>query len=245
MAKRKLKIIKLETVDSTNTYLKTLAEKGEREGCVVVARRQTSGRGRHGRSFFSPADTGLYMSVLLRPEVSVKEALFITGMTAVATASAIETVSNKKCGIKWVNDIFVEGKKVAGILCEGSFDHDADKVNYVIVGIGVNLCQPKEDFPIELREIATSLGDGSVRDALLEQILYRLFALYDELPSHDFLTEYKERSVLLGKRVKVLGNEGIEGVAIDIDGECRLILKTDSGETVSLSSGEVSVRLTQ
>lgn len=243
MAKRKLKIIKLESVDSTNTYLKSLAEKGESEGCVVTARHQTMGRGRRGKSFFSPSDTGLYMSILVRPEISVDDSLFITSMTAVALSRAIEAVCDKKCGIKWVNDIFIDCKKVAGILCEGSFDHTADKVNYVIVGIGVNLCQPKEDFPHELREIATSLGEDDIGDELFEKILTEFFNLYEQLPSHDFLNEYKERSILLNKRIEVLGNETVLGTALDIDDKCRLILKTDNGEIKVISSGEVSVKL--
>lgn len=241
----KLKIIELETVDSTNTYLRALAEKGEREGCIVTATEQTAGRGRRGKSFFSPADTGLYMSILIRPELSVEDSLFITPMTAVATARAIEAVTNKKCGIKWVNDIYIGEKKVSGVLCEASFDHAADKVNYVIVGIGINLAAPRGEFPEELRHIATNLGDATIKKQLLERVTEEFFTLYGTLPRTDFLGEYRRRSVLIGKRVEVLGNESFFGTAIDFDERCRLILKTDGGEIKVLSSGEVSTKLSK
>ncbi len=243
MIKNNCKIIKLKKIDSTNTYLKAMAENGEAEGCVVVAKEQTMGRGRRGKSFFSPADTGLYMSILVRPEFSIEDSLFLTSMTAVATARAIESVCNKRCGIKWVNDIYVDEKKVAGILCEGSFNHLEGRVNYVVVGIGVNLSNPKNGFPDELKNIAASLECNNIRDELTYRIIDEFFSLYKTDTLGEFIEEYKSRSVLTGKRIEVLGSQSFEGTAIGIDDQCRLIVQKDNGLTVELSSGEVSTKI--
>lgn len=243
MTKRILKITNLKTIDSTNTYLRALAESGEGEGRVVIADEQTAGRGRRGKTFFSPSAVGLYMSILIRPACSVEDSLFITPMTATAAARAIERISGKKCGIKWVNDIYIDGKKVSGILCEASFDHKENKVNYVVVGIGINLDVPKGGFPKELEDIATSLGDAGLRDRLAESVVEEFFSLYDTMPSRDFISEYKDRSVLIGKRVEILGSEPFVAEVLDIDGECRLIVKDDKGEVKVLSSGEISTKI--
>lgn len=243
MKERKIRIIKIKKIDSTNTYLRTLAENGTDEGCVVTANEQTAGRGRRGKTFFSPSDTGLYMSILIRPEFSVENSLFLTSMTAVATARAIERVTGIKCGIKWVNDIYVGDKKVSGILCEASFDHTSDRVNYVIVGIGINAMTPKNDFPEELKDIATSLGYEDIRESLLTAVVEEFFDLYDKMPSRQFLKEYRNRSMLIGKRVEILGNYPFSAQVLDIDGDCHLVVMDDSGEIKALSSGEVSAKI--
>ena len=140
-------VIALKTVGSTNAYLRELAQKGASEGTLVVSSEQTSGHGRRGRSFFSPSDTGIYLSVLLRPKVSVNEAVKITSAAAVAVCFALE----KECGIspeiKWVNDIFVNGKKAAGILTEAAFDMDNGALDYVCLAIGINVFPPENGFP--------------------------------------------------------------------------------------------------
>ena len=243
MAKRKIKIIELKSVGSTNTYAKSLAEKGEAEGLIIIADEQTEGRGRSGKSFFSPAETGLYMSILVRPNISVEESLAITSITAIAAARAIESVANIQCGIKWVNDIYIDYKKVAGILTEGSFDYKADKVNYVIVGIGINLEKPENDFPDELKNVATSLGNKKIKTALYKKIAEEFFGLLNSLPSKEYIKEYKSRSIILNKRIEVLANERYFATAVDIDDECRLKIITENGEERLLSSGEVSLKI--
>lgn len=240
--KRNLKIQRLKTVDSTNTYLKALAEQGGEEGLIVIADEQTLGRGRRGKSFFSPSETGLYMSILIRPEFSVEDSLFITSMTAVAVAKAIENVSKRKCGIKWVNDIYVDQKKVSGILCEGSFDYKANKTNYVIVGIGVNISTPEGGFPDDIKCIATGLDSGDIKEALISNISEEFFRLYDALPSHKYMEEYRERSIVIGERICVIGERSFECTAIDIDEKCQLLVKDDSGNLNTLSSGEISIK---
>lgn len=231
---------RFKTLDSTNTYLKSLAEKGEKEGTVIVADAQEKGRGRRGKSFFSPADTGLYMSFLLRPKLPPEEALFITTATAVAVARAIESVTKKRALIKWVNDVYLDERKVAGILTESAFSADSKSLDYVVVGIGVNI--NTKNFPDEIKDIATSLGESDVRDDLLQNILLEFSHLYSHFPSHSFFEEYKSRSLLIGKEIEIV-DDGRCGVVYGINDDCHLLVRLNSGEKISLSSGEVSTRL--
>lgn len=229
-----------KTLDSTSTFLKALAEEGEREGVVVIADEQTAGRGRRGRSFYSPDSSGLYMSFLLRPSLPPSEALFITTATAVAVSRAIESLYDKKAEIKWVNDILIDGKKAAGILTEASFSGDSSRLDYVIVGVGVNVTTSA--FPDEIKDIAISLGEDR-KEALAGAILEEFRKIYDSFPEHTFFEEYKSRSAVIGREIEILGEERRFGRALGIDGECRLEVMLDSGEVVRLSSGEVSTRI--
>ena len=128
-----------EELDSTNSYLKEMAAKGAQEGTIIIANRQSAGRGRLGRSFFSPEEKGIYMSILLRPDISLERAVLITSMAAVAVAEAIEQVSGIQTKIKWVNDIFLNKKKVCGILTEAGIDAETGTLEYAVLGIGVNV----------------------------------------------------------------------------------------------------------
>ena len=147
----------LEEIDSTNRYVKQLGAAGAPEGRVVIANRQSAGRGRLGRSFFSPGEKGIYMSVLLRPEIELERAVLITSMAAVAVARAIERVSDIPAKIKWVNDIFLNRKKVCGILTESGINAETGKLEYAVLGIGVNV--GSMEFPEELKGIATSVSN--------------------------------------------------------------------------------------
>ena len=133
-----LDISVFSSVTSTNTILKEMAEQGAKEGTVIIAEEQTAGRGRTGKQFYSPKGTGIYISILLRPDIPAEESLFLTTSAAVATARAIEDVSDKRALIKWVNDIYLEDKKTCGILTEGAFNVETGKLDYAIVGIGIN-----------------------------------------------------------------------------------------------------------
>ncbi len=237
-----------ETLSSTNTLCKEAAENGEKEGLVIVASAQTEGKGRRGRSFFSPGGTGVYMSILLRPTLLGSDALHITTAAAVAVAEGIEAVSGKKAEIKWVNDIFVGGRKVSGILTEGSSDLETGRLSYAVLGIGVNVLPPEGGFPKELAGIADSLFEkdaGEFRNALIASILNSFYRYYSRLPERDYLRQYKERSMVIGKRVAVLqGAEREEGLVLGIDDHARLMVLID-GETRFFSSGEVSVRMAE
>ena len=149
-----------ESVTSTNTVLKELAEHGGREGMVVIAQRQTMGKGRLGRSFYSPQGGGLYMSVLLRPRFSADAALSITTAAAVAVARAIDDVTGERAMIKWVNDVYFHGRKVCGILTEASVDFENSGLHYAVLGMGVNLTEPEGGFPGEVAQVAGALFAG-------------------------------------------------------------------------------------
>lgn len=238
-----------KTLTSTNTVLKEMAADGASEGTVLVAESQTFGRGRMGRNFYSPSDTGIYFSILLRPDIPVEESLFLTTAAAVAIAKSIESVKNCKASIKWVNDIYIDGRKVCGILTEGSINSQTNRLNYAVVGMGINVCPPKDGFPEEIENLAGAVftrkeNSADKRSILIAEILNLFMDYYKNLSSKCFFEEYKNRSFLLGEDIYVIQNEQyIPAKAIDIDKKCQLIVEFKDGTTQALSSGEVSIRL--
>ncbi len=237
------KIIRIDETTSTNDLAKEYARGGEGEGTVVVALHQSQGRGRIGRSFFSPAEVGIYMSVILRPKFTGEEGLLITSFSSVAVCRAINKVCQAKPKIKWVNDVYLNNKKVCGILTESVIDNG--KVKYVILGIGINV--NGMDFPEEISPIATSIeketGEKQDKEALLIEIIKELDNLYENYQKGEFLKESRELSCVLGKEIKVIrGNESYTAKAIDIDDSGRLIVEKN-GEKEALGSGEISIRL--
>ncbi len=236
-----------EEVSSTNTVLKEIAEKGGAQGMVVIARHQSMGKGRLGRSFLSPKGTGLYMSVLLRPQFSAEESLSITTAAAVAVAKAVEEVSGLPGQIKWVNDVFVNGKKVCGILTEASVDFENKGLHYAVLGIGVNLREPPGGFQGELKEVAGALfseeAPKGAMTRLAAGILNYFFEFYSALPQRTFLEEYRKRSLLTGLEVAFARGEAQEqGLVLGVDDEVRLIVRTKEGEEKHLSAGEVTLK---
>ncbi len=241
---RHIKIIAVKETTSTNDELKKLVLSGESETVLFIAESQTAGRGRKGRSFFSPEGTGIYMSLLLHPELTAEECTLITPLCALATAEAIENVTDIKAGIKWVNDIFVSGKKVAGILTEGAFTQKG--ADYVIVGIGINLSVPEEGFPDEIRDIAGAVTENAdeSRERLIAETINRFMFHLSGIRSRDFIPFYRERLFFLGREVTVIFSEGsYKATAVDIDSDCRLTVKTESDEMKTLISGEISVKI--
>ena len=233
-------------VTSTNRLLKELAKEGAPEGTVLMASSQTEGRGRLGRTFYSPDGTGLYMSVLLRPTVPASEALSLTTAAAVAVCRAVEAVSSRTARIKWVNDVFCDEKKVCGILTEADLDPQTGGLSYAVLGIGVNVCDPQEGFPAELADIAASVygkGEGDI-NRLAAAILDAFFEEYAVLAEKRFVEEYRERSLLCGRRITVKKTDGDrEATAVEVDGQCRLRVRYDDGSEEALSSGDVSIKL--
>ncbi|MDY4104544.1 MAG: biotin--[acetyl-CoA-carboxylase] ligase [Oscillospiraceae bacterium] len=235
------------TVTSTNTLLKQAAEDGTPEGTVFVAEEQTAGRGRLGRSFYSPAGTGIYFSILLRPSMPASESLLITTGAAVACAQALEAVSGVETQIKWVNDIYAAGKKVCGILTEASMDLESGGLHYAVLGIGVNLLKPDGDFPEDIRDKAGALfsddRDGDIRCRIVAEVLDRFLDLYAHLTEKRFLEEYRRRSMLTGQSVDVLrGGTVTPAVVEGIDDAFALIVRYADGRVEHLGSGDVSVR---
>lgn len=239
-------ITEFDELDSTNTYLTGLAKKSAPHGTTIIARRQTAGRGRQGRSFFSPETTGLYLSTVYRKGISVENALMLTPAVAVAVSKALESVSGQKMGIKWVNDIFSCGKKVCGILVESKLDFSSNCLEYAVIGIGINLFEPEGGFPEDIKNTAGALFPHFSEEIRLKTILALLDSLkeiLDSLPDCGFMEDYRKRSILIGHRVDVFrSNEVYNAEVIGIDDSARLIVKSERGEE-RIDSGEVRVRL--
>ena len=237
----------LQTVGSTNALVREQAGAGAPEGYTILANEQTEGRGRVGRRFYSPANTGLYLSILLRPEnCPPQQAVKLTTMAAVAACEAIESVSQEKAWIKWVNDIYIDGKKASGILTEGSFGLEDGFLDYAVVGIGINVYPPKGGFPEELESIAGTVfhepqSDGKNR--LAAAILNHFMDYYTGQGREDVADRYRARSMVIGREINVLSPAGQRrALALDVDEECCLVVRYEDGEVQSLSSGEISIR---
>lgn len=241
-----IKLIVLNEVESTSTYLKELAAKGEKGPLAVIAKRQTLGRGRLGRKFDSPRDTGLYMSMLLPCSLPASEISLITTMTAVAVCEAIEDSSNLSPAIKWVNDIFVDGKKVCGILTEASFSAELGIAEYAIIGVGINVFTPQNGFSPEIADTAGSLFGNckfDIRSRLAGKILSLIISKLSDDP-HSHIDEYRRRCFVLGKEVTVISpKDRYSALAIGIDDNCGLIVRLPNGDEKTLNSGEISVKL--
>ena len=234
---------------STNATAKQMAAQGAQNGSVVIAERQSEGRGRLGRSFFSPDGTGVYMSVIVRGSLQVTDATRLTTAAAVATAQAIEVVSDRTAGIKWVNDIYLNGKKVCGILTEGGICSGKGQLDYAVIGIGINVAPPKGGFPDEIADIAAAIfadanAANGMREDLIAEILNHLMPLLENLTSPNILCEYRRRSTIVGQRVYVhrADSPARAALALEIDNDFRLLVRYEDGTTEALDSGEVSIR---
>lgn len=237
-----------DTVTSTNTLLRSAAENGAPDKTVLIANEQTEGRGRRGKSFYSPADSGIYMSILLRPDFGADKAYILTAGAAVAAVRAVKKVCGIDAGIKWVNDIMLDGKKICGILTEAVTDFESGSLQYAVMGLGINISRPKGGFPSEISDIASSLysyevADNELKCSLAAEILNSFFDIYGHTSVERLINEYKKYSVVLGKRIKVI-SAGTEyfATAVDIDNDARLVVKDNEGNIHTLSSAEVSVR---
>ena len=232
-----------ETIDSTNNAAKLLAKNGALHGSVVVATRQTNGKGRLGRQFDSPAGAGIYITFILRPTCPIRDAaLLLTPAAAVAVSRAIAAVSGVQVKIKWVNDLYFAGKKLCGILTESAVRPDGT-LDYAVVGIGVN-CKAVERPP-ELQHKITSIeqAGGTVSAArLIAEICNQMEEVCEQLESRAFLEEYRARSCVLGRKVTVVqGAASFEAQAVAITDDAALVVRTKQGEQ-TLCSGEISLR---
>lgn len=239
-----VQVITYDTIDSTNNEAKRLLEQGAVAETVIAAEQQTSGRGRQGKGFYSPSGSGLYMTVVLRPKGELCDFTLITSVAAVAVSQAIRHLYGIDTSIKWVNDIYLGGRKLVGILTEAV---SAGERTAVIVGIGVNITT--EDFPLEIKEKATSLGVSDTsrevsRNALAAEIATRLFELCDKLPEdRSYMGYYRSHSCVLGRRIVFTeGGREYSAIAESIDDGGGLWVTLDSGERRLLCGGEISVK---
>lgn len=232
-------------IDSTNDEMKKRALQGEKEIILLVAESQTKGKGSKGRAFFSPESTGCYMSFLLRPGYSAEECTLLTTMAAAATAESIEAVSGQRAQIKWINDIYIERRKVAGILTEASISKGGRNLDYAVVGIGINIAEPQGGFPAEIKNIAAAvLSDNrGIKNHLIGEVINRFIYYYQNLIKKEYLNEYRKRLFFLGENITVVeGDKTYTAKAVDIDDMCHLIAKTEAGEIKTLFGGEISIR---
>lgn len=239
------------TLDSTNSFLKQLAKKPLPEGTLCVAGRQKAGRGTRGRSFFSDSIGGLYFSLLLRPHsLSPLQTTELTAAAALCLSFAIEKTLNLSPQIKWVNDLYLENKKVAGILCEGEFSPEGS-LSHFICGVGVNLAPPLQGFPPEIEKIAGALTSSLATAETLRLPLFAAFleefrCAYQTLQkcgSTQLLKDYRGRLNLIGKRIFVYnGTSQRQATALDIDAHYRLLVRwEESGKEELLVGGDVSL----
>ena len=247
---RDLDLTVLPTAPSTNALVREKANQGRPEGCVIIACEQTAGRGRYGRQFFSPVDSGVYLSLLLRPTAySPQQATCLTAAAAAAMCQAIEAVTGQQPGIKWVNDIFLRGKKVCGILTEAAVGLETGTLNYMVLGAGVNLYPPAEGFPEEIRSIAGSVLEHSCPEAknrLVGEFLNRFWDFYSHPECRAYLEDYRARSLAIGRRVTVLSNgQAVSAYAYGIDDDFRLLVRYENGDTEALSYGEIRIQLAE
>ena len=242
-------LVCLETVDSTNNEVKRRAVDAVPDGLVVLAEEQTGGRGRRGRSFVSPAGKGLYLSALLRPDCPLEQVSALTAWTAVAVCDAVEELCGIRPGIKWPNDVILDGRKLCGILTELELEAETAALRYVVVGLGLNVSQTAEDFGPEVAPVAVSLAQALGRAPRRAEAAGAVIAALDRMAA-DFprrwgecLERYRADCLTLGRPVRLLRAGGEEAaVAEAIDETFALVVRRPDGRRETVSSGEVSVR---
>ncbi len=236
-----------DTIDSTNNKAKDIASNGALEGCIVVAEQQSAGRGRKGRSWLSANGEGICISLILRPLIPPAEVSQITLMTAVAISEALLALTDIDFKIKWPNDILVNGKKLAGILTEMTMEMDA--IDYVVVGMGLNVNNPKESFSEEIKDIATSLtietGSSFSRVKIIRAFLEQFEKLYFEVQDNGFtsiIERWKELSDIIGKNVTVdVTGKITKGIVKDIGKDGTLMLEDENNKMHKIISGDVLI----
>ncbi len=232
------KIYVYDSLDSTNNRAKELASEGADHGTVVMAKQQTGGRGRLGRSFFSPKD-GIYLSIIIKPDFDLAKSVLVTTAAAVSTAEAIQEVTGHETAIKWVNDVFIDGKKVCGILTEGVANAQTGLIDSVIIGIGINTSN--EAFPQDLADIAGHVAGDYSRSELAAAVVAGTLDIMENIEDRSFTETYRAKSMVIGKTITVLPSRSARVLDIDENGGLMVIYTDGSRET--LTSGEISIRL--
>ncbi len=241
-----IKIKILPEVGSTNDEMRKAALDGKGEIRVLIAESQTDGKGRNGKTFFSPANSGCYMSFLLRPKYSAEECTLLTTMAAAAVAEAIEKITGEQTEIKWINDVYIHRKKVAGILTEAKLATDGKGLQYAIVGIGININAPEGGFPDELEQIAGTVVYGErafIKNQLIAEIINRFVEYYHNLPQKKYMSVYRKKLFFLGEEITVVeGEYSYKATAVTVDSMCRLIVTLEDGSEKTLFGGEISIK---
>lgn len=235
----------IDTIDSTNDELKRRASDLE-DGFVLIADTQNKGKGRNGRDFYSPKQSGIYMSIFLKPDLSIQHSLKLTACASVAIFEAIKKNYGLSSKIKWVNDVYLENKKIVGILCEASLEMNTASLEYMVIGMGINVHSFLK--PQELQDVAGSIEDFTKvkvnRNVLIKDILNYFYQYYTNIHENTFLPIYKENSYVLFKDVIIYEKHNAYlARVLDIDENANLIIQKEDKSIATLSSGEVSLRL--
>ncbi len=242
-----MEIETLSEVDSTNNYAKEIAKKiGVKQGYTVISETQLAGKGRMGRTFESPPNTGIYMTVILRPNFNIEFAQLLTSCVATAVATAVDKLYGTDTKIKWVNDLFLNGKKYCGILTEASISFESGQLEFAVIGIGINAKSIKDSLSSEISGIATSIEDECntiiTRNVLIAEILNNLEKYIENIENKSFMNEYRKRSFIIGENVIVTNNgETKQALAVNIDDNAGLVVRFNDGTTEVLSSGEARI----
>lgn len=235
-----------DEVDSTNNIARELETEKSPHGTTVVADTQTAGKGRIGRKFVSPPGSGLYVSILVRPHFDLSFAPMITAAAACAAAEAVEAMCGTKVMIKWVNDLYMNGRKICGILTEASLGLEMRVLDCAVIGIGINVRSITDSFDEELKKTATSIEDETGvkvnRNKLCAELLNRLEVYLGKIEDRSFLARYRERELLTGNMISAqVGGDILVGTALGIDDNANLVVELASGEIRSLNSGEANL----
>ena len=235
-----------DEIDSTNKQAKIDAPTIKDERTIYVTGYQTGGYGRFSRNFVGEKGGGIYISIILKPSKALDVIPLITIKTAVAAKRAIDKFAGTDVKIKWINDLFLNGKKISGILTEGVTDYESGNISTIIIGIGINFCIEK--FPKELEKIAGSIfdkkPDSITKNQLIGEFINNFFSLYDEPNNKKIIDEYREGLFVLEKEVVfVKNNEEYKGIAKDVTENGELIVETKDKEKMILNSGEISIKL--
>lgn len=230
-----------ESTDSTMDLSHRLAASGEPEGSVVITESQSKGRGRMGRAWASPRGTGLYFSILFRPALPVSRVSHLTLVAAVAVADAVAGTTGIRPDLKWPNDLLMDGKKICGILTE--LNAEVNRVNYVVLGVGMNVNTAKADLPAHATSLKEQAGEKIDRLALARALFLRIDERYHQFLGggwEHILEDWRSHARFLGSRVRVaLEGRVIDGHALDIDSDGALLVRADTGIVESVSAGEV------
>lgn len=247
--KSPVKIEYIPNVTSTNDIIMEYGRQGREEFIAVVADSQSSGRGRKGRIFYSPDNAGTYFSILLRPNINFSESLYITTAAAAAVTEAMKQLYNMDTEIKWVNDVYYNGRKICGILTEAHIDMESGTVDYAALGIGINVFEPENSYHKDIKNIAgaafcRSMFDNKIRCEITAKVIDIFYEYYKNLSDMTFLNTYKSRSFLTGKNVTIEKNGIVQKAFVKgIDDKCRLSVMLENGIEENLNSGEVNLSL--
>lgn len=239
-------VIIYDVLESTNTTAKSIAHSAK-ENTIIIANQQTGGRGRYGRTFYSPSQSGIYLSIILKPKTNIKDASLLTCMVAVSVVRSLKKLYSIDAKIKWVNDIYINGKKVCGILTEANVNIETSTFDYVVVGIGINISPPKEGYNKDIKNIATSVCEHTnvpvLKNQLIGEVISDLLNSLKYFTSCDFMNEYKQHSFIIGKQVDIVSPDQTQTVTVlDITDNGHLKVLQKDNKILEISSGEVSIR---